>query len=119
MKQGLVESVREATFRNEAECVADLARMLDLPAWEREAISSKATELVNDIRAVAVHADGRVVVGTAAGLAIGTPDGAGGLAFVRHGFAGGLPGRGVYDVLVAVDGTIWVRSDDGVAQLVP
>jgi ligand-binding sensor domain-containing protein len=73
----------------------------------------------NDIRAVAVHADGRVVVGTAAGLAIGTPDGAGGLAFVRHGFAGGLPGRGVYDVLVAVDGTIWVRSDDGVAQLVP
>jgi ligand-binding sensor domain-containing protein len=70
----------------------------------------------NDVRSVAVHPDGRVLVGTAGGLAIGTPAGAD-LTFTVAGFADGLPGRAVLDITTAADGRIWVRSDDGVALL--
>jgi RHH-type transcriptional regulator, proline utilization regulon repressor / proline dehydrogenase / delta 1-pyrroline-5-carboxylate dehydrogenase len=53
MRRELLDAIRRATFRDEAECVADLVRLLALPEWEREAISGRATELVNDIRAIA------------------------------------------------------------------
>ena len=70
----------------------------------------------NDVLAVALHTDGRVLVGTSAGLAIGTPSGAD-LTFTVAGFADGLPGHAVRDIVPATDGRIWVRSDDGIALL--
>jgi ligand-binding sensor domain-containing protein len=72
-----------------------------------------------DLRAVAVHPDGRVLVGTSAGLAVGVADGNGGFAFSRRTFGQGLPGRVVYDVVISPDNAVWVRADDGVGQLLP
>jgi ligand-binding sensor domain-containing protein len=70
----------------------------------------------NDVIGLALPGDGRLLVGTSVGLAIGTPAG-GELNFSLAGAADGLPGRAVRDIVIAVDGQIWVRSDDGVAIL--
>ena len=56
---------------------------------------------------------GQVYVGTEGGLATGDGNG----AFQVLGFADGLPGTAVRNLLVDVDGMVWVRSDDGIARL--
>ncbi len=70
----------------------------------------------NEVLSLALHSDGRVLVGTTAGLAIGTVAN-GEINFTVAGYADGLPGRAVRDIVPAADGHIWVRSDDGVALL--
>jgi hypothetical protein len=54
-----------------------------------------------------------VLVGTDAGLAIGD----GTAPFSAYGFARGLPGDAVYDIVIAAGGDIWIRSDDGIARV--
>jgi ligand-binding sensor domain-containing protein len=76
-----------------------------LPANRVDALAWRAT-------------DGALLVGTPAGLAVGT--GAGGaLSFQTLGFVDGLPGDSVQDIVVLEDGVAWIRSDDGVAVLQP
>lgn len=72
---------------------------------------------VNRITALATLGDGRIVVGTPAGLAVGTGSGAE-WTFQVLGLVDGLPGVAVHEIQIAGD-EIWVRSDDGVARLTP
>ncbi len=70
---------------------------------------------VTRITALAAHPDGRVFAGTPAGLAVLPP---GADAFELLGFVDGLPGQGVWDIVVAADSSVWVRSEAGVGKLV-
>jgi ligand-binding sensor domain-containing protein len=72
---------------------------------------------MNRVTSLAVLGDGRVLVGTPAGLAIGTPGDP--MQFQILGLADGLPGEAVYDIQLAGAGEVWIRSDDGVARLTP
>lgn len=68
---------------------------------------------VNQVNAVTRSGD-RILVGTDAGLAVGGANG----GFTTLGFVDGLPGRAVYELMVAADGEVWMRSDDGIARLI-
>jgi ligand-binding sensor domain-containing protein len=72
---------------------------------------------VNHVSALAALGDGRIVVGTPAGLAIGAGSGAE-WTFQVLGLVDGLPGVAVHEIQIAGD-EVWVRSDDGVARLAP
>ena len=70
---------------------------------------------VNAINALAIHTNGQVYVGTDAGLAYGDGE----VDFLTAGFINGLPGESIYDIVIAPDNQVWVRSNDGVARLLP